>query len=93
MTSELECLLTYCLSTVRTQTLKASANGPQKTLNKYETQNEIVLHIRQRHPETINSISLNSVSRIGQTDVRPVLHLEVSCFGIALTVNKTSSKH
>ena len=82
------------LSTVRTQTLKPSANGPKKKpLNKYETQHEIVLHIRLRHPETINSISLNSVSRIGQTDVQPVLHLEVSCFGIALTVNKTSSKH
>ena len=44
-------------------------------------------------PETINSVSLNSVSRIKQTDVQPVLHLEVSCFGIAHTVNKTQSKH
>ena len=36
-------------------TLKPSANGRQKTLNKCETQNEIVFHIRLRHPETINS--------------------------------------
>ena len=41
-----------------------SANGRQKTLNKCETQNEIVFHIRLRHPETINSVSLISVSRI-----------------------------
>ena len=72
---------------------KPSANGRQKTRNKCETQNEIVSHIRLRHPETINSAPLNSVSRIKQTDVQPVLHLEVSCFGIAHTVNKTSSKH
>ena len=71
--------------------IKASANGRNKTQNKCETQNEIVFHIRL--PETINSVSLSSVSRIRQTDVQPVLHLEVSCFGIAHTVNKTSSKH
>ena len=53
----------------------------------------ILFHIRLRHPETINSVSLNSVSRIKQTDAKPVMHLEVSCFWIAHTVNKTSSKH
>ena len=72
---------------------KPGANGRQKTLNKCETQTEIVFHIRLRHPETINSVSLNSVLRIKQTDIQPVLHLKVSCFGIAHTVNKTSSKH
>ena len=44
----------------------------QKTLNKCETQNEIVFHIRLRYPETINSVSLNSVLRIRQTDVQPI---------------------
>ena len=67
-----------------------SANGRQKTLNKCETQNEIFFHIRLRHPETLNSISLNGVSGIRQTDIQPVLHLEVSCFRIA---HKISSKH
>ena len=52
--------------------LKPSANGRQKTLNKCETQNEIVFHIRLRHPETINNVSLNSVSRIRQTGVANV---------------------
>ena len=31
--------------------VKPSANGLQKTLNKCETQNEIVFHIRLRHPK------------------------------------------
>ena len=73
--------------------IKSSANERQKTLHKCETQNETVFRIRLRHPETINSVSLNSVSRIRQTDVQPFLHLEVSCCWIAHTVNKTSSKH
>ena len=73
--------------------LKPSANGRQKTLNKCETQKEIVFYICLCHLERINSVSLNSVSRIRQTDVQPVLFLEVSCFGIAHMVNKASSKH
>ena len=72
--------------------MKPSANGRQKALNKHETQHEIVFHIRLHHPETINIVSLNSVSRISQTDIQQVLLLEVSCFGVAHTVNKTSSK-
>ena len=32
---------------------KPSANGRQKSLNKCETQNEIVFYFRLRHPETI----------------------------------------
>ena len=68
--------------------VKPSANGRQKTLNKCETHSEIVFLIRLRHPETINSVSLNSVSRIRETDVHPILHLEVSCFEVAHTVNK-----
>ena len=49
--------------------VKPSANGHQNTLNKCETQNEIVYHIGLRHPETINNVSLNSVSRIRQTNI------------------------
>ena len=45
------------------------------------TQNKIVFHIRLHHPKTINNVSLNSVSRIRQTDVQPVLHLEVDVSG------------
>ena len=37
------------------QVLKPSANAFQKSLNKCETQNEIVFHIRLLHSETINS--------------------------------------
>ena len=73
--------------------LRPSANGGKNTLNKCETQNEIVFHIRLRHPETINSVPLNSVLRIRQRDVQPILHIDVTYFRIAHTVNKTSSKH
>ena len=73
--------------------LKPSANRRQKTLNNCETQNEIVFYIPLCHHETIKSVSLNNVSRIRQTDIQPVSHLKVSCFGIAHKVNKTSSKH
>ena len=59
---------------------------------KRETQYEFVFHIRLRHPEKKNNVSVNSVSQIRQTGDQPVLHLEVSCFRIAHTVNKTSSK-
>ena len=44
---------------------KPGANESQKTLNKCETRNKT----RLRHPETINSVPLNSVLRIQQTGV------------------------
>ena len=47
----------------------AGANESQKTLNKGETRNKTVFHTRLRHPETINSVPLNSVLRIKQTGV------------------------
>ena len=40
----------------RSVPLKPIANGRQKTLNKCETQNEIVFHIRLHNPEMINSV-------------------------------------
>ena len=40
-----------------------------KTLNKCETRNKTVFDTRLRHPETINSVPLNSVLRIKQTCV------------------------
>ena len=49
--------------------LRAAANESQKTLNKCETRNKTVFHTRLRHPETINSVPLNSVLRIKQTGV------------------------
>ena len=49
--------------------LKPAANESQKTLNKCETRNKTVFHTRLRHPETINSVPLNSVLRIKQTGV------------------------
>ena len=72
--------------------LKPGANESKKTLNKCETRNKTVFHTRLRHPETINSVPLNSVLRIKQPGVQPVLHLEVTYFGIMHAVNKTSSK-
>ena len=38
--------------------LKPSANGRQKSLNKCETQNKFVFHICLRRAETINIVSL-----------------------------------
>ena len=49
--------------------LRAAANESQKTLNKCETRNKTVFHTPLRHPETINSVPLNSVLRIKQTGV------------------------
>ena len=49
--------------------LRAATDESQKTLNKCETRNKTVFHTRLRHPETINSVPLNSVLRIKQTCV------------------------
>ena len=50
--------------------LRAATNeGKKKTLNKCETRNKTVFHTRLRHPETINSVPLNSVLRIKQIGV------------------------
>ena len=49
--------------------IRAATNESQKTRNKCETRNKTVFHTRLRHPETINSVPLNSVLRIKQTDV------------------------
>ena len=51
------------VSTVLTvfSTVRAAANESQKTLNKCETRNKTVFHTCLRHPETINSVPLNSV--------------------------------
>ena len=49
--------------------LRAATNESQKTLNKCETRNKTVFHTRLRHPETINSVPLNSVLRIKQIGV------------------------
>ena len=62
--------------------VRAATNESQKPLNKCETRNKTVFHTRLRHPETINSVPLNSVLRIKQVGVQPVLHLEVTYFGI-----------
>ena len=48
---------------------RAATNESQKTLNKCETRNKIDFHTRLRHPETINSVPLNSVLRIKQIGV------------------------
>ena len=72
--------------------LKTGANESQKTLDKCETRNKTVFHTRLCHHETINSVPLNSVLRIKQPCVQPVLYLEVTYFGIMHAVNKTSSK-
>ena len=52
-----------------TTNLKPGANESQKTLNKCETRNKTVFQTRLRHPETINSVPLNSVLRIKQTGI------------------------
>ena len=49
--------------------LRAATNESKKTLNKCETLNKTVFHTRLRHPETINSVPLNSVLRIKQIGV------------------------
>ena len=49
--------------------LRAATNECQKTLNKCETRNKTVFHTRLRHPETINSVLLNSVLRNKQIGV------------------------
>ena len=49
--------------------LRAATNESKKTLNKCETRNKTVFHTRLRHPETINSVPLNSVLRIKQIGV------------------------
>ena len=48
---------------------RAATDESQKTLNKCETRNKTVFDTRLRHPETINSVPLNSVLRIKQTCV------------------------
>ena len=73
-------------------TLRAATDESQKTLNKCETRNKTVFDTRLRHPETINSVPLNSVLRIKQTCVYPILHLEVTYFWITNTAYKTSLK-
>ena len=49
--------------------LRAATDESQKTLNKCETRNKTVFDTRLRHPETINSVPLNSDLRIKQTCV------------------------
>ena len=49
--------------------LWAATNESKKTLNKCETRNKTVFHTRLRHPETINSVPVNSVLRIKQIGV------------------------
>ena len=49
--------------------LRAATDESQKTLNKCETRNKTVFHTRLCHPETINSVPLNSVLRIKQIGV------------------------
>ena len=49
--------------------LRAATDESQKTLNKCETRNKTFFDTRLRHPETINSVPLNSVLRIKQTCV------------------------
>ena len=49
--------------------LRAATDESQKTLNKCETRNKTVFDTRLRHPETINSVPLNSVLRIKQIGV------------------------
>ena len=69
---------------------KPGADESQKTLNKCEARNKTVFHTRLRHPETINSVPLNSVLRIKQTGVYPILHLEVTYFWIT---NAAKGRH
>ena len=49
--------------------VRAATNESQKTRNECETRNKTVFHTRLRHPETINSVPLNSVLRIKQIGV------------------------
>ena len=49
--------------------VRAATNESQNTLNKCETRNKTVFHTRLCHPETINSVPLNSVLRIKQIGV------------------------
>ena len=49
--------------------VRAATNESQKTLNKCETRNKTAFHTRLRHPQTINSVPLNSVLRIEQIGV------------------------
>ena len=53
----------------KSKCLRAATDESQKTLNKCETRNKTVFDTRLRHPETINSVPLNSVLRIKQTCV------------------------
>ena len=55
--------------TIMRASIKPATNESQKTLNKCETRNKTVFHTRLRHPETINSVPLNSVLRIKQIGV------------------------
>ena len=59
----------YCKDWSSAVYLRAATNESQKTLNKRETRNTTVFHTRLRHPETINSVPLNSVLRIKQIGV------------------------
>ena len=49
--------------------IKARRKREAKRQNKCETRNKTVFRTRLRHPETINSVPLNSVLRIKQTGV------------------------
>ena len=55
--------------TINCGCVRAATNESQETLNKCETRNKTVFHTRLRHPETINSVPLNSVLRIKQIGV------------------------
>ena len=57
------------LRSIKIIALRAVKNESQKTLNKCKTRNKTVFHTRLRHPETINSVVLNSVLRIKQIGV------------------------
>ena len=61
--------IVHYISLMSVTLLRAATDESQKTLNKCETRNKTVFHTRLRHPETINSVPLNSVLRIKQTGV------------------------
>ena len=61
--------LLYIYLHLRKLHVRAATDESQKTLNKCETRNKTVFDTRLRHPETINSVPLNSVLRIKQTCV------------------------
>ena len=48
---------------------KARRKRESKNAKQMHTRNKTVFDTRLRHPETINSVPLNSVSRIKQTGV------------------------